>query len=545
MDDQSASEIDDLRDPAHVQDPPTGFVGTLKQLGPGLIIAGSIVGSGELIATTKTGAQAGIALLWLIIFGCVIKVFAQIEMGRYTITHGETALASLNRVPGKLGPANWIVWFWFLMMIVGIAQLGGIVGGVGQAAAIAFPITGDYAKAIELPSEKQIQQYLERDAYAKDNWRAIADWGEAEQERAKNGYRIIGEQLESLGERGEKALAAVRAGEAVKDPYTFDDKYWAAGVAVFTSILLFYGRYGLIQSVTTALVVSFTFITIGNVISLQYTTVWHLSLSEVGRGLALSFPSSSNAVSTAFAAFGIIGVGSAELVAYPYWCLEKGYAKYTGPREQTDSWLTRAKGWIRVMHYDAYLSMLVYTVATIAFYLVGVAVLFREGSDPESMRMVSTLATAYVPIFGEYARWLFLLGAIAVLYSTFMVANASHARMYTDFLKLLGLLKRGDQTAHDWSVGLFGIILPLLCLLILCLGIDPVEAVLLAGLMQGLLLPMVGIGTLYFRYQFTDPRLKPSPVWDALLILSTLAFIIVAGWTVATKGVDLVKAITE
>ncbi len=42
----------------------------LRQLGPGFIMAASIVGSGELIATTKTGGEAGISLLWLIIIGC-------------------------------------------------------------------------------------------------------------------------------------------------------------------------------------------------------------------------------------------------------------------------------------------------------------------------------------------------------------------------------------------------------------------------------------------------------------------------------------------
>src|SRR5690606_3127380 len=83
-----------------VVDPPKYFWRILRQIGPGLIIAGSIVGSGELIATTKTGAQAGISLLWLIIIGCLIKVFVQIELGRYTITHGETTLSALDRVPG-------------------------------------------------------------------------------------------------------------------------------------------------------------------------------------------------------------------------------------------------------------------------------------------------------------------------------------------------------------------------------------------------------------------------------------------------------------
>ncbi len=36
---------------------PRTFGATLLRLGPGMIIAGSIVGSGELIATTKAGAR--------------------------------------------------------------------------------------------------------------------------------------------------------------------------------------------------------------------------------------------------------------------------------------------------------------------------------------------------------------------------------------------------------------------------------------------------------------------------------------------------------
>ena len=122
-----------------VVEPPTSFWGITKRLGPGLIIAGSIVGSGELIATTKTGAQAGISLLWLIIVGCLIKVFVQIELGRYTIGHGETTLSALNQVPGpqfRLGlgrwamKANWIVWFWLLTMIFKLL-FGAVLGPIG------------------------------------------------------------------------------------------------------------------------------------------------------------------------------------------------------------------------------------------------------------------------------------------------------------------------------------------------------------------------------------------------------------------------------
>src|SRR5690606_2845159 len=104
--------------------------------GPGLIIASSIVGSGELIATTKVGAEAGIWLLWLIVIGCVIKVFVQVEFGRFAIAEGRTTMDGMNEVPGPRLRVSWLMWYWLLMFSLGLGQLGAIVGGVGQSLAM-------------------------------------------------------------------------------------------------------------------------------------------------------------------------------------------------------------------------------------------------------------------------------------------------------------------------------------------------------------------------------------------------------------------------
>ena len=128
------------------QSPPKTLFGTLARLGPGMIIAGSIVGSGELIATTKTGAEAGFWLLWLILIGCVIKVSTQIEFGRHTIAWGETPLKALNAVPGPRVRVNWLLWYWTFMTILVIFQQGGILGGVGQTLAISQPLTAHGAE---------------------------------------------------------------------------------------------------------------------------------------------------------------------------------------------------------------------------------------------------------------------------------------------------------------------------------------------------------------------------------------------------------------
>ena len=79
-------------------------------------------------------------------------------------------------------------------------------------------------------------------------------------------------------------------------------------------------------------------------------------------GLALHFP--TGGLATAIAVFGITGVGATELVMYPYWCVEKGYARFAGPRDGIGGVVPRARGWIRVMHLDIACSLVIYTLAT-------------------------------------------------------------------------------------------------------------------------------------------------------------------------------------
>ncbi len=516
-------------------DPPKDFWGIVKQLGPGLIIAGNIVGSGELVATTKTGAESGIVLLWLVIVGCVIKVFAQIELGRYTLSSGQTTLKALDTVPGPRLVCNWIIWFWLLMMLAGIFQLGGIVGGVGQAAAIAMPFTGDYAEAADLPSEKQLKKYFKWDEDFKSGKTLLMTLPEKEQERVLRGFKRIHERIESLSEKFQGLVEDVRQGKEFIDPIaaTYDAKIWAALITIFTSTILYIGRYNMIQNVTTFLVVSFSLITMGNVMALQTIPEWRISMSDFFTGLSFNLPVTTAGkyeISTALAAFGIIGVGAGELIAYPYWCMEKGYAKFTGPKVEGEEWGKRARGWMQVMRYDAFTSMLIYTIATVAFFLMGVAVLHHEGLDPDGMRMVSTIAEAYVPVFGEYSRWLFLIGAIAVLYSTFLVANAANARMYADGFRVFKIIDPDSKKRHGKIVIILSVILPFMSLITFCMNINPVKAILIAGAIQALMLPMLGFAALYFRFKRIDQRLRPGHVWDILLVLSFLGLLLAGGW---------------
>src|SRR5688572_1698435 len=123
---------------------PRDFAGTLRQLGPGLIISAVIVGSGELIVTPKLGAEEGFKLLWFIILGCVLKVFVQIELGRYAITRVRTTLEALNTLPGPRVVVSWVLWIWLGMYLCLVPQVAGMVGGTATAlklGGVAIPVS--------------------------------------------------------------------------------------------------------------------------------------------------------------------------------------------------------------------------------------------------------------------------------------------------------------------------------------------------------------------------------------------------------------------
>src|SRR5688572_27213809 len=102
-------------------------------LGPSIIIAAAVVGTGELVIAPRLGASVGLSALWLIILGCVVKVFLQEEIGRHTILTGESTLEAFNRVPGRIGPMSWVVWCWIPLLFGGTLSMGGVLAGVVQS----------------------------------------------------------------------------------------------------------------------------------------------------------------------------------------------------------------------------------------------------------------------------------------------------------------------------------------------------------------------------------------------------------------------------
>ena len=225
----------------------------------------------------------------------------------------------------------------------------------------------------------------------------------------------------------------------------------------------------------------------------------------------------------AFGLFGNTGVGASELYSYPYWCLEKGYARKLGPDDGTAAWRVRASAWLRVMRIDAWMSFVLYTATTVAFYLLGAAILHAKALHVESLNMIETLSFMYRDTFGDWSLWVFLVGAVAVLYSTLFGATASNARLFADALSLWGI-KRYRDAAHRRQWILIGsVVLPVTFTAIFLVFGNPVNLVFVGAIAQGLMLPFLAGAALYFHFTSPHRELRARPLSLAGLILAATA----------------------
>ena len=307
---------------------------------------------------------------------------------------------------------------------------------------------------------------------------------------------------------------------------------WVWVVNVLTIALLIGGKYAVVEKVAMGLVVAFTFLTVSCAV-LLLKLPQYFSWADVVSGLTFDLP--SGGIATAVAVFGITGVGATELVMYSYWCIEKGYARNAGPRDDSPAWIKRAFGWVRVMGYDVVNSMIIYTFATIAFYILGAGVLNGMGLMPQGSEMVSTLSNLYTQTLGDWSLPLFLVGAVAVLYSTVFASTAAHCRVAADFVGMLGIYDRSAYHKRLQATRIFVFVLLFIPSVYFMLFKEPVTMVKIGGIAQASMLPLIGFATLYLRYKRLPKSLLPAGWLTFLLWVSALIMAVMMGYSVIQR----------
>jgi hypothetical protein len=166
--------------------------------------------------------------------------------------------------------------------------------------------------------------------------------------------------------------------------------------------------------------------------------------------------------------------------------------------------------------------MIIYTVATISFYLLGAAVLHGKGVRVTDEELIASLSHMYRASFGPIGLWFFVLGAFSVLYSTVFVSTASNGRLCIDLLRLL---RRGGPaivTGGQWQVRVASTLLPVVYLTLYLFVKRPLSLVLVGAVAQAVMLPLLCGAALYFHHHRCDPQLRSSRCWTVLLWTASL-----------------------
>lgn len=435
-------------DPANIKEPPKGWRGGLRFLGPGMITSAAVVGSGELLTATTLGAEVGFMLLWLVFVSTFVKVWVQVELARWSVSTGKAAIMGYNEVPPKIAGRGWMAWLVLLMFLQFLIGQAGVIGASALAFSTLLPIGGDPFSAISIGA-------------------------------------------------------------------------WVLVLMVIAIAIHVANRYKLVESVSTVLVVLVTVFALVMVFLVQFTE-FQWSMADLGNGLRFQITAGSMGV--ALSMFGMTGVGAGEITAYTYWCVEKGYAAWTGPNDGSEAWVRRARGWIRVMKLDAWVAWGVYTVSTAAFYMLGAAVLNPQpGMRPEGPAVMEVLSSIFTGTVGQWGGVVFLIGAGVALFKTIIANVPSLGRQVGNTLSVFGAFDWTDMHQRDRWMRVIMIALPVTWGVLAVVVQAALTLVVIAGILNSLYLMGVAVATLYLSRAETDPRVKDGTSFMVLLVISAIA----------------------
>ena len=85
----------------------------LKLAGPGLVVAATGIGSGDVVSATVGGARYGVVLLWAIVAGAFFKFVLSEGIARWQLATGKTALEGwADHLPG------WVKWYFGAYLLI-------------------------------------------------------------------------------------------------------------------------------------------------------------------------------------------------------------------------------------------------------------------------------------------------------------------------------------------------------------------------------------------------------------------------------------------
>ncbi|WGF88675.1 Nramp family divalent metal transporter [Marinivivus vitaminiproducens] len=109
--------------------------GRWKLIGPGIVVAATGVGAGDLVATLIAGSRFGYALLWAAVIGCIVKIALAEATGRWHLATGRTIFDGWRTL------GSWTsVYFGIYIVVWGFVYGATAMSSTGLALAALFPV---------------------------------------------------------------------------------------------------------------------------------------------------------------------------------------------------------------------------------------------------------------------------------------------------------------------------------------------------------------------------------------------------------------------
>ena len=339
--------------------------------------------------------------------------------------------------------------------------------------------------------------------------------------------------IPSIAGMGGLAGAVAEAGNTMFP--LLSTEVWVFISCLITWLLLYFGSYRSLERTLLTMVLFFSFMTLIIALAMQ-STEYQVNLNQISEGLSFSFPTEH--LPLALAVFGFTGISYGEIMAYTYWCLEKGYAENTGND------IEEKKHWIKTMQTDVWITVFFITLGTLPFFFLGAGVLNNVPELQESLAtssfwdvdVISSLQNMFSLVLGGWAKWLFIILAFFVLFSTLLSGTAAFTRTIADYLISMGLVKEKTDTRTK-LIKLIAFVIPFLSGLFYFILPNPITLLLIAGIWAAMGLPIVNIGALYLVNKL-EPALQPKVSTKVILWVSLVLQLSLAGLIVYDIGLN-------
>ena len=117
----------------------TRRAGLLAVIGPGLLVAATGVGAGDLATAAFTGNQLGTAVLWAVLVGAFIKFVLNEGLARWQLATGQTVLEGAVLRLGR--PVQFVFGAYFLLWSYFVGSA--LISACGVAGHAMFPVFQD------------------------------------------------------------------------------------------------------------------------------------------------------------------------------------------------------------------------------------------------------------------------------------------------------------------------------------------------------------------------------------------------------------------